>query len=153
MNRTTARSVAAAGCTVVLALTFTGCGSDSKDSGSKALSTSAFKSKANAICKAGSADIKTIGAGISATSTEADITTALNKSADRVDDEVSDIKKLAAPKGIADDVKSMLAAVSKATAAIKDHGIDLIKSGEDPFTDADTKAKALGLDDCVSSAS
>jgi hypothetical protein len=153
MNRTAIRTATAIACTASLALGFSGCGS-SKDSGPKTLTSTQFKSKANKICKDGNADIKTYGAGITDSSTPTEIVTALDKSADRVDQEVASIKKLKAPKSKADDVSAFLDAVTTATKTIKAQGVALLQSGAaDPFTDSDAKAKALDLTDCVQSGS
>lgn len=147
MNRTLSRTTVAVVGTV-LAVGLTACGSSSS-SGSGGLTVSEFKAKANAICAAGNADIKKIGQGISANSSQTQVVAALHRAAIRANREVSDIRKLQIPSSIAHDVDAMLASVNTATAKILAGGIEVL-SGADPFTDADAKAKALGLDKCES---
>lgn len=151
MSRT--HVVAAGGCAVAIAFALAGCGSSPHAGPStKALTTTEFKAQANAICKKGNADIKAIGAGLSANSSESDVVDALDRAADRADKEAADIRKLEAPAAIAADVAAMLDSVNAATTIVRKKGIEMLQGGPDPFKDADTKAAALGLDACVSSA-
>lgn len=147
MNRTKSRSAITV-LSALLALSLAACGSSSS-SGSGGLSLSQFKTQANAICAAGNADIKKIGQGISASSSQTAVVTALHQAASRVEREISDIRKLAIPASIAPAVNAMLASFSTATAKVLAGGIAML-SGPDPFTDGDNKARALGLDKCES---
>lgn len=161
------RVLATLTCSVVLAAGAAGCGGDKKgdatshdtpsstatdgSASAPGLTESDFKEQANAICKAGNADIKKIGGAFAPGAGNAEMTAALTKAANRDDQAIADIRKLAVPDSISADVTAFLDAVNAATAKIRDQGVKVL-SAADPFTDADAKAKALGLDDCVSSA-
>ncbi|MET3961838.1 ElaB/YqjD/DUF883 family membrane-anchored ribosome-binding protein [Marmoricola sp. OAE513] len=153
MRNTTIRTFAAVACSVALATSFAGCGSDSKDDkgDSKSLSVAEFKEQANKLCKEADEDVKEIGTTLSATSGKDEVTDALKKAADRVDDEVDDIKDLGIPSSIEDDVEDMLDAVNDATDTIREKGAALLNEQQSPFAAANEKAKALGLDDCADS--
>ncbi len=149
MNRIQSRTVVAVLCAALGATGLTGCGSSGQGGSGGAPTVSQFKAQANAICAAGNADIKKIGAGISSTSSQTAVVTALHQAANRANREVSDIRKLTIPASIAHDVGAFLASVNTATAKILAGGIAVL-SGPDPFIDADAKAKALGLTRCES---
>jgi hypothetical protein len=146
------RVLAALASSVVLAAALAGCGSSGPVK-AKALTQAEFKAEANALCKAGNADIKKIGATLTPTATDDEVVAALTKAADRDDQTVAAIRKLKAPAAIASDVTAMLAAVTTATQKIRSEGAGITATGTaSPFTDADAKAVALGLDQCASSA-
>lgn len=149
MNRIQSRAAAAVLCAALATTGLAGCGSSNSGGTGGTLTVGQFRAQANAICQAGNADIKKIGAGISSSSSQAAVVTALHQAANRANREVSDIRKLTIPASIAHDVDAFLASVNTATAKILAGGIELL-SGPDPFTDADAKAKALGLTRCES---
>ncbi|MCW2786786.1 MAG: hypothetical protein JWP74_3303 [Marmoricola sp.] len=149
MNHTSLRTVTAAACAVLATVALAGCGSAGP---AKALTQAQFKAQANALCKAGDADIKKIGATLTPTATNDQVVAALTKAADRDDQTVAAIRKLKAPAAIAGDVTALLDAVNTATQTIRTEGVKVTATGTpSPFTDADAKAKALGLDECASS--
>jgi hypothetical protein len=154
MAGTTTKATGLALCTVLAAGGVASCGSSGSGAAvaTGTLTVSQFKVRANAICKAGNADIKQIGSSITASSSPNLIVVALHEAADRANREVSDIRRLNAPPSIAPAVTSMLDSVNAATAKILKGGLEVL-SGPNPFADADAKAKALGLNDCVSSSS
>ena len=147
MKRTPVQSLAAVALAFAVSAAVAGCGSSTPST----LSAKDYKTKANAICKTASDDIKKLGAAFNAQTTEAEISVALTKAADRIVKEVADLKKLAEPTSLTKDADALYAAELTATDTIKTQGINLIKSGNDPFKDADTKARALGLTSCASS--
>jgi hypothetical protein len=127
------------------ALLASGCG------GSDTLSAKEFRSQANKLCADANKDTDGYGAKITETSSDADVTEAIDKTVKRNDELVDDIDALNAPKSMADDVDSMLKSVRT---GIKE--LDKISSVKDltsfdPSTlnDANAKATKLGLDDCA----
>ncbi|MCW2754757.1 MAG: hypothetical protein JWQ32_2168 [Marmoricola sp.] len=150
MTRTHSRAAAAVLCTALAATGLAGCGSSagSRTSGGP-LTVAEFTSQANAICKAGNADIKQIGSGITTSSSPTVVVQALHHAANRANKEVSDIRNLRTPSSIAPAVSALLDAINTATAKILKGGIEVL-SGANPFADADAKAKALGLTSCES---
>src|SRR5690242_10411392 len=100
MKTTTIRSLAAVACSLALATSFAGCGSDKKDDDkgdTKALSAADFKEQANKLCKDAGEDTSKYGADISATSSDADVSAAIEKTVDRNKQLVEDIDDLEAP--------------------------------------------------------
>ena len=128
------------------ALLLTGCGGDGT------LSAKEFRSQANKLCADANKDTETYGAKISQTSSDAEVTEAIDRTVKRSEKLVADIDALAAPTSMADDVDSMLASVR---AGMKE--LDKISSVQDvtsfdassgPLKDANDKAVKLGLDTC-----
>ncbi|RNL61996.1 hypothetical protein EFK50_09205 [Nocardioides marmoriginsengisoli] len=152
MTRT--RTLGTVACAAVLALSLVGCGGDDKDKGdSKALSATEFKDQANKLCAEASKDTESFGTGITETSSDADVTEAIDKTVARNKELIDAIDDLEAPDDLSDDVDSMLDSVE---AGIEE--LDKISSIADltsidtsagPFAEADAKAKALGLDTCA----
>lgn len=130
---------------MLTALMTAGCG------GSDTLSAKEFRSKANKLCAAANKDTDGYGAKITQTSSDADVTAAIDKTVKRNEQLADDIDALKPPKAMADDVDSMLTSVR---AGIKE--LDKITSVKDLTTfdpstlsDANAKAKKLGLDTCA----
>jgi len=144
---TQSRTLAAAGAVALLSALLVGCG------GEDALTAKEFRSQANKLCADASDDTEKFGADISESSSDADVTEAIDQTVERNNELVADIDDLAAPDSLADDVDSMLKSVR---AGIKE--LDKISSIQDllsvdlesgPFAEADEKAKDLGLDKCA----
>ena len=151
MSSTQSRTVATLLCTALAVTGLAGCGSSGgTGSAGGGLTVAQFKTQANAICRAGNADIKQIGSKITASSSSTIIVAALHQAAVRANKEVTDVRKLQVPSSIAPDVSAWGDALNTATAKILNSGVEVL-SGADPFLAADAKAKALGLTDCVSS--
>lgn len=156
MTRT--RTLGTVACAAVLALSLVGCGSsDDKDKGkesdAKALTADEFKEKANALCEASTKDTESYGADISETSSDADVTAAVDKVVERNNKLADDIAALKAPEDIADDVASMLADVRAGLVEMDKLSsvADMMKYDDTtgPIADANTKSTALGLDKCA----
>jgi hypothetical protein len=131
--------------TTVLALTalLAGCG------GSDALTAKEFRSQANGLCTKADKDTEALGAGLSDASSEKDIADAIDKLVARNQKLVKDIDALDAPASLTDDVDEMLDDVKAALEKLDDATVAELNSMEDPFTDANAKAKAIGLDACA----
>lgn len=149
MKRTPLNALGAVACAVVLSLTLAGCGSSKDSKGSTTLSSADFKSRANALCKTANDDIAEIGTKIAAATTDAETTTEFTAFTDRIEKLVSDLKALKAPADLSGDVTSMLDTVSGVVAGAKTQGPTFLSQSTDPFKEADTKAVALGLDECA----
>ncbi len=137
------RSLAAGAAALALAATLTGCGSS-------ALSTEDFRKQADKICADAEKASEELFSGLSATSSEADLEKAFKDAADLLEKQADQIDDLAAPEDFEDDVESMLESLRNGADKIRDNGLELIQSGEDPLEDATKKAKDLGLKDCGS---
>lgn len=140
------RTLATAGAAVLVSTVLAGCGGDGT------LSAKEFRSQANKLCADANKDTETYGAKISQTSSDADVTKAIDRTVERNEKLVADIDALEAPKSMADDVDSMLASVR---AGMKE--LDKISSVQDltsfdassgPLKDANDKAVKLGLTTC-----
>lgn len=140
MTRTRATFAAA-----VLALSpiLVACGGDS------ALSAKEFRSQANALCKTAASDTKKLGEDLSASSSEKDITAAIDKLVERNEKLAADVAALKAPDNLQKDVDSMLKDVRAALKTLDEASLAELNSMEDPFAKANEKAKDLGLDDCA----
>ncbi|MET3961837.1 hypothetical protein ABIE44_001771 [Marmoricola sp. OAE513] len=156
MKNTTIRSLAAVACSVALATSFAGCGSDSKDDDkgeSKTLSVADFKEQANKLCKEAGEDTAKFGEDISESSSDADVSDAIDKTVDRNKKLVEDIDDLEAPDSIEDDVDSMLDSVEDGLKQMGEVSSLQDLMAFDPtggsFKDANDKATALGLPDCA----
>lgn len=145
MTRSTVHPVLAIAGTTVLALALASCGG-----GPKTLTASQFRTQAQAICAAAQKDVKSYGDGFSATPTDAQITVAVGKLYDRVNKEADQIAALNEPANLTKDVTAMLVDVRAGAKKIKDLGAGILTATQNPFVDANTKAKALGLTGCVS---
>jgi len=142
------RFVAALGAAALISSALAGCGSSST------LTKAEFQTKANKLCADSNKDTESYGANISEKSTDAEVTTAIDKTVKRNQQLVDAIRALDEPKSISDDVDSMLDSVQ---AGMKD--LDKISSVSDlmsfdpnggHFKDAHAKATKLGLDTCAS---
>ncbi|HEX4191172.1 MAG TPA: hypothetical protein VHZ06_09270 [Marmoricola sp.] len=154
MNRTTSHAAAAVLCAALLATGASGCGGSSSSGTSRkppsgGLGVAGFKAQANAICKAGNADIKALGASLTSSASESALAAVLVKAADRNDETVAAVRKLKAPASIAADVTALLDAINAADKTINTEGAKVL-NGASPFAAADAQAKALGLDNCES---
>ncbi len=138
------RSLAAGGAALALTFVMAGCGGDS------GLTTEEFRTQADKICADFEDKSNDLFAGISATSSEADLVEAFKKVADLLDDQSDQIGALEAPDSITEDVDAMLDSVRAGADKIREDGLELIKSGENPLEDATKKAKDLGLKNCGS---
>lgn len=138
------RTFAAGGAALALAFSLTGCGGDS------GLSAEEFRKQADKICAAIQDESSDQFAGLSATSSEADLVEAFKKVADLLEKQADQIDDLAAPQDLEEDVEAMLESMRNGADKIRDNGLDLIKSGENPLEDALAKAKELDLTDCGS---
>ena len=154
MTRT--RTLGTVACAAVLALSVVGCGSsDDKDKGSdsKALSAADFKEQANKLCADSNKDSESYGADISETSSDADVTAAIDKVVERNNKLADDIADLKAPEDMADDVASMLKDVRAGLTEMDKLSsvADMMKYDDTtgPIADANTKSTALGLDECA----
>ncbi|HEX4191173.1 MAG TPA: hypothetical protein VHZ06_09275 [Marmoricola sp.] len=130
----------------ILTLALAGCGSSS--SSAKALTKAQWTTKTNAICKTYSAKTAALEPANDASS--ADVDSAVKKVADLVVEEVGKIKELKEPSSISSDVSAMLDNLKTAAATLKSQGVAALSGTTNPFEDANTKATALGLTDCVS---
>ena len=131
--------------TTMLALTalLAGCGGDD------ALTAKEFRSQANHLCTEADKDTEALGAGLSDTSSEKDVTDAIDKLVERNEKLVKDIDALKAPESLADDVDEMLDSVKAALKKLDAATLEELNAMEDPFTEANAKSKALGLDACA----
>jgi hypothetical protein len=153
MNRT----LGTVACAALLALSLAGCGSssDDKDNGndSKTLSASDFKEQANQLCADANKASESIGADITETSSDAEVTDAIDQTVALNEKLINSIEDLNAPDNLADDVKSMLDAVRGGTEEMDKISSVSDLSAFDPttgaFADADEKATALGLTECA----
>jgi len=139
-----ARSLAAGGAALALAFVMAGCGGDS------GLTTEEFRKQADKICADFEDKSNDLFAGISATSSEADLVEAFKKVADLLDEQSDQIGALEAPDSISDDVDAMLDSIRAGADKVREDGLELIKTGENPLEDATKKADDLGLKSCAS---
>lgn len=130
---------------VTLTALLAGCGGGGGD----ALTTKEFRAKASALCTKADKDTEAIGAGLTDASSEKELTDAIDKLVARNEKLVKDIDALDEPKSMSDDVDAMLAAVTAALKKLDDASVAELNSMENPFTDANEKAKAIGLDACA----
>lgn len=140
MTRTTARTAAALA--VSLGLVLSGCGSDS------ALSAKEFRSQANALCKKAASDTEKLGQGLSETSSEKDVTSAIDKLVARNDKLADAIEDLDEPSSMSADVKKMLKDLRAGLKKLGDASLTELNALGDPFADADKTADKLKLDEC-----
>lgn len=138
------RSLTAGGAALVLAFALSGCGGDS------ALSPEEFRTQADKICADFEDKSDEMFSGISASSTEDELVEAFKKVADLLEQQADQIDDLAAPEDFEADVEAMLESLREGADKIRDDGLELIKSGENPLEDATKKAKDLKLEDCGS---
>jgi hypothetical protein len=116
------------------------------------LTEAQYRDKANAVCAAAEADLAPIFEAIFpklATATEAERGTAADGLLQVLGKEIDDLAALTPPDSIADDVDAMLAAVRTAQSTVREQGAGFWLDDVDPFTDADQRAAALGLDACA----
>lgn len=137
------RSVVAGTAVLALAFTATGCGSS-------ALSAEEFRTQANKICTDGEKSADGMFDGINENSTEAELNEVFAKVADLLEEQADQIDDLAAPKDLEDDVESMLESLRDGADKVRDKGVELMQSEEDPLEDATKKADDLGLEACGS---
>ena len=137
------RTALALVCAATLALTLTACGGDS------ALSAKEFRAQANDLCAEADKDTEALGAGLSDSSSEKEVTDAIDKLVERTEKLVDDIDELEAPDELADGVDAMLDSVTTGLEKIDDATVAELGSMEDPFADANEKAKKVGLDKCA----
>jgi hypothetical protein len=127
---------------LALAALLAGCG------GGDALTAKEFRSRANDLCTEADKDTEALGEGLSDASSEKDLTEAIDGLVARSEKLNKDIDALDAPESLSDDVDAMLASVRAALKKLDDATVSELNSMEDPFTEANAKAKALGLDAC-----
>ena len=120
-----------------------GCGGDD------ALTAKEFRSQAEDLCTDADKDTEALGAGLSDASSEKDVMEAIDKLVERNEKLVKDIDALDAPESLNDGVDEMLDSVRAALKKLDKASFEELNSMEDPFTDANAKSKALGLDACA----
>jgi hypothetical protein len=120
-----------------------GCGGDDS-----ALSAKDFRAQANKLCEDAEDDTDKLGEGLDESSSEAEVEKSIDGLVERTEKLVADIRALDEPKALTDEVDDMLDAVTAAAAKIDDATIAEIGEMDDPFADANQKAKALKLDSC-----
>jgi len=147
------RTLATVGVVALLSAALVGCGSSDGTSSDKKLTAAQFRTQANKLCADADKDTESFGSSISESSSDSDVTEAIDKTVARNDKLVNDIDALNAPSDLADDVDSMLDSVRDALKVLdKITSVqDLVTAskGADPFAEVNTKAKALGLDTCA----
>lgn len=129
---------------LVLAAVLTGCGSSE-------LTATEFRTKVNAMCAKAKVDTEKVGKTLTSTSTEADIKKAIGQAVDRDRKLADDIDALNPPKNLSSDVDAMLKSLRSALTTMGTASVAELGSMQDPFKDANAKAKALGLDTCAKS--
>lgn len=141
---TRSRSFVAGSAALALSFALAGCGGDS------GLSAEEFRTQADKICADAEEKSGDLFAGLSASSSEADLVAALKKIADLLDEQSDKIDDLAAPADLEEKVEAMLESLREGADKIRDDGLALIKSGANPLAEATEKATDLGLEDCGS---
>lgn len=119
--------------------------------GESTLSAKDFRTKAEALCKKAHSDTEKMGEDLTQSSTEKDITAAIDKLVKRNEKLADDIAELKAPKNLQDDVDTMLKSVRSALKKLDDASLADLQSMEDPFAKANEQAKDLKLDACAQS--
>src|SRR5690242_8593323 len=134
------RTLAAAGAAVLISTALVGCGSSSSDD--KTLTATEFKAQANKLCSAAKKDTDKMGESLSETSTDEEVTKAVDDAVARNTQLVDDLDALKAPKSLQSDVDDLLKSVRDglkkldAATSVKD-----LQTMDDPFTDANQKSK------------
>ena len=141
MNRTPAMLAVAA---LALSPVLVACGG-----GDSTLTAKEFRTKAEALCKKAGDDTDKLGEDLSSSSSEKDVTAAIDKLVARNKKLADDIGDLKAPKSMQDDVDTMLKDVRTALDKLDKASLKDLNSMEDPFTKANDEAKKLGLDSCA----
>jgi hypothetical protein len=141
MNGTRTRATLAA---TALALTtlVAGCGGDD------GLTAKEFRTKADKLCATADKDTEKLGAGLSDTSSEAEVKAAIDKLVDRTQKLVADLEALDEPKSLSKKVDAMLDSVRDGLKKLDDASLEELSSMENPLAEADAKAKDLGLKEC-----
>lgn len=137
------RTVLALVSVAALSLPLTGCGGDDT------LSAKEFRSQAEKLCNAAEKDTDKIGEELSDSATEADLAKAIDKLVDRVGELADDIAALKPPKDLVEGRDDMIAAVRKGLDKVDNATAAELSAMEDPFADANEKAKKIGLDACA----
>jgi hypothetical protein len=138
------------GLLLVLALLLAGCGSDD----SEPLSRAEFKKQANAICSQGEKErlsainrsVEEAGGGAAAENKRLMdlIRNQLVPIASQTYDEISELDS---PEGDEEKVQRMLASFEEGVQELRDNPVKALR--ENSFLQADSLAKAYGLDSCV----
>jgi len=100
------RTLAAAGAAVLISTALVGCGSSSSDD--KTLTATEFKAQANKLCSAAKKDTDKMGESLSETSTDEEVTKAVDDAVARNTQLVDDLDALKAPKSLQSDVDDLL---------------------------------------------
>jgi hypothetical protein len=112
-------------------------------------SAAAFRTAANAICKAASRKMDSLDPGSNPSAAQLDA--AYAKLAGLIDGEVVALRALTPPEDLRDDVTALLDAVSRVAATVRAKGHLMATEDHNPFDGANTRATALGLDTCAAS--
>jgi molecular chaperone DnaK (HSP70) len=141
MNGIRARAVLAATALALTALV-AGCGGDD------GLTAKEFRAKADKLCAAADKETEKLGEGLSSSSSEKEVTGAIDKLVDRTEELVDDIDALEEPESLSKEVDAMLDSLRKGLKKLDDASLEDLTSMENPLAEADTKAKKLGLEKC-----
>ena len=143
-------------CVLAAGLLAAGCGSSDKSGEKSSITKAEFVKKGNAVCAQGNKEIDAAGKKLfgkdpnkrpSKAKLEEFATTVLIPS---VEDQVSKIRALGAPKGDEAKVKAILDAADQGIQKGKQDPLSLTNEGSDPFAKANKLAKAYGLTVCGS---
>ena len=124
-----------------------GCGDDEPQT----LTASAFRDQANQICTVGGEEIHQ--AFFSVVGTDAPTTDEMQVALDTVialsHRQLDDIEELAEPSELSEDVNALVAQGHTDTDTAAAMGLEFFESDDDPWTQTNEMARALGLDVCA----
>ncbi|HVM53042.1 MAG TPA: hypothetical protein VM262_07575 [Acidimicrobiales bacterium] len=112
-----------------------------------ALGVDAFIDRANAVCRAGIAEIDARMASLGETPSDAELDAAVDFIVDNVSAQVADMQALGPPAAIAEDMEEIWAEVHEILADMRAQGPSVFE-GEDPFARLRPRLAEVGLTDC-----
>ena len=108
-----------------------------------------FLEQANAICREGTERTEAIGEELGDSPTDEQIEQALDETFDDVEGQIDDVRELAEPEDMSDEVDAALDQAEEDLEAARDKGIELLEAEEDPFAETNELLTDVGLTECA----
>lgn len=108
-----------------------------------------FLEQGNEICREGSERTEAIGEELGDSPTDEEIEAALDETWDDIEGQIGDIRDLAEPDELSDDVDAALDQAQEDLDAARDLGADILESEEDPFAETTERMNEVGLTECA----
>jgi hypothetical protein len=108
-----------------------------------------FVEQGNAICDEGTERTDAIFDDLGDEPTEEQLLGAVQDVADDVESQIDDLRELAEPDEMSDDVDVALDGADEAVEALRDTSIEDLQTGEDPFADSRPALREVGLASCA----